>query len=86
MFKEIIQRLPKGPDDYSTVNPKINRIWTYGDEILCDTLPMAEAFYDLLEAIGYEDVTIGFYDPYEDKKCGQADIVTGWHYVRIGEK
>ena len=47
---------------------------------------MAEAFYDLLEAIGYEDVTIGFYDPYEDKKCGQADIVTGWHYVRIGEK
>jgi hypothetical protein len=83
MFKEIVERLPKEPYDYSTINPKKYRIWTCGDEILCKSEAIADAIADLLEAMGYEDVTTGYYDPEEDAKHNEVDRLTGWHWVSV---
>ena len=83
MFNEIVKRLPTEPYDYSKMNPKKHRVWTCGDEILCKSEAAADAIADLLEAMGYEDVTTGYYDPVEDKSHNEVDRLTGWYWVSV---
>lgn len=83
MFGKIVAKLPTEPYDYSTTTPKIHKIWTCGDEILCKTETAADVIADLLEAMGYDEVNTGYYDPEEDEKAGEVDRLTGWYYVTI---
>lgn len=64
-------------------------IWSDGDEILCRTEDVANAFADMLEQMyrsSGDDVVIntGYYNPEEDKRNGEEDRYTGWWYVNIG--
>lgn len=56
-------------------------IWTDGSEILCNTENRAEVVADFLEALGFEEVRTGYYDPEEDKRNHEVDHHTGWWYV-----
>ena len=83
IISKIIEKLPTEPYDYSTITPKKNKIWTCGDEILCETDALADTIADLLEAMGYDEVNTGYYDPVEDEAAGEVDRLTGWYYVSI---
>lgn len=64
-------------------------IWSDGDEILCRTEDVANAFADMLEQMYQSSgdevvVNTGYYNPEEDKRNGEEDRYTGWWYVNIG--
>lgn len=67
----ILPSEPGGPHD----------IWQVGDEILCPKEETADAIADFLEAMGFEEVNTGYYDPAEDEKSGEVDRLTGYYYV-----
>lgn len=58
-----------------------NHIRYKGNEILCDSEARAEAIGDFLEALGFNYVRTGYYDPVEDERNGEVDDYTGWYYV-----
>lgn len=76
-FAEICNQLPKEPYEF---NGKMET-WAVKDEILCDREDVAEIIADILESIGFDEVTTGYYDPEEDKRNGEVDKFTGWYYV-----
>jgi hypothetical protein len=43
----------------------------------------ADVIADLLEAMGYDEVNTGYYDPVEDEAAGEVDRLTGWYYVTV---
>lgn len=75
LFEYILKSLPHEPED------AICGIWSDADEILCNTEAKADAIADLLEALGYDCVVTGYYDPIEDERSGETDKYTGWCYV-----
>ena len=83
MFNIILQNLPQEPYDQSNGLIRYHRVWSCGDEILCRTDAMADAIADLLEAMGYDGVNTGYYDPDEDEAAGEVDRLTGWYYVSV---
>lgn len=77
-FTEFIRALPDAPKG----------VWSDGDEILCMSAEAAYAIADLLEALyraAGKDCTVltGYYDPEEDARMDEDDILTGYHYVRM---
>ena len=72
--QRIIDLLPKTND---------HRIWTDGNDILCETEQTAEAIADLFDAMyGDQVVNTGYYDP-EENKSGEVDQYTGFYYVTV---
>lgn len=67
--------------------PKTNdyRIWSNGDEILCETEQMAEHIADLVDAFYGEQVACtGYYDDeYIDDFGSEETNENGWYYVHI---
>lgn len=59
------------------------KIWACEDEIICETEQQADTIADLLEALGYDYVNTGYYDPEEDAKEGRTYETTGYWYVSI---
>lgn len=72
----IIDLLPK-TNDY--------RIWSNGEDILCETEQLAENIADLLDAIyGGQSATTGYYDDeYIDDFGTEETNENGWYYVHI---
>ncbi len=64
-------------------NYTANKIWYEGTEILCDTEGRAEAIADFLEALGFNYVSTGYYDPVEDERNDDVGLYTGWYYVNF---
>lgn len=58
-------------------------IWTDGEDFLCKTEQQADTIADFLEAVGFEYVRTGYYDPEEDKRNNEVDERTGYWYVSI---
>lgn len=56
--------------------------WT-GDEFLVYTEDEADRIADLLEALGFDYVFTGYYDPEEDQREGCVDNCTGKWYVSV---
>lgn len=80
LFDLICEGLP----DYSE-----GRIWTTYDEIMVKDAETAKALADIIELYARskgEEIVVntGYYDPAEDKRNGEEDRHTGWHYVNIG--
>lgn len=50
-------------------------------EIITPDQQTADVIADFLEAIGVNAPTTGFYDPEEDRKNNEVDILTGYGYV-----
>lgn len=61
------------------------RIWSDGDEILCETEQLAEDIADFFDAL-YREPTVntGYYDPEEDAREGKSFDTTGFYYVTVG--
>ena len=60
------------------------RIWSDGEEILCETEQSAEHIADLLDAMyGDQTVNTGYYDPDEDRRNNEVDKRTGFYYVTV---
>lgn len=75
VFGEIVDLLPHKPD---------YRIWSDGDEILCENENLAEHIADFIDAVyGDQTVNTGFYDPEEDQRNNEVTDSTGWYYVTI---
>ena len=75
MFRQMIERLPKEP----TENVKF---WATDEEILGKDDAAINHIADLLDALGYCSAT-GYYDPAEDERMGETDMLTGYYYVTI---
>lgn len=73
-FKDITRSIMENPNTHP-------HVWAVDDEILCKTEEHADAIADLFESMGCDWVTTGYYDPEEDKRSGETDKFTGWHYV-----
>lgn len=78
-FQEITDRLHDDPE---------GDVWSSGDEILCKTEEVADAFADMFECLygaQGEDILIntGYYNPADDERNGEVDRYTGWWYVNI---
>lgn len=56
-------------------------IWQDGCEILSNKEKLVESIADLLEAMGFEEVNTGYYDPIEDFRNDEIDEKTGFYYV-----
>ena len=67
--------------------PKTNdyRIWSNGEEILCETMELAEHIADLLDAIhGGQAAITGYYDgEYIDDFGNEETNENGFYYVHI---
>lgn len=67
--------------------PKTNdyRIWSNGDEILCENMMMAEHIADLVDAFyGDKVACTGYYDgEYVDDFGSEETNENGWYYVHI---
>lgn len=64
------------------------KIWSDGEEILCNSSDGAEAIADLLEILYRSEdsnivVNTGYYDPAEDMESGEENDHTGWYYVHV---
>lgn len=60
------------------------RIWSDGEEILCENEQLAENIADLIDAMyGEQTVNTGYYDPAEDKRNNEVDSHTGFFYVTV---
>jgi hypothetical protein len=60
------------------------RIWSDGEEILCETEQLAESIADLLDAMyGDQTVNTGYYDPEEDERNNEVTNSTGFYYVTV---
>ena len=61
-----------------------HRIWTDGEEVLCETEQLAENIADFFDALyGTQTVNTGYYDPEEDERNNEVDRHTGFYYVTI---
>ncbi len=61
-----------------------HRIWSDGEEILCETEQLAEHIADLIDAMyGGQVVNTGYYDPEEDERNNEVAENTGFWYVTI---
>lgn len=73
--------------EFTRALPDVPRgVWSNGDEILCISAEAAYAIADLLEALYRKDgkertIVTGYYDPEEDARMAEEDILTGYHYV-----
>lgn len=77
LYNEMLRRLPAEPTEGCA-------FFQHGGEILCLTGDDASTIADFLEALGITDcATTGHYDPDEDERNGEADILTGFHYVEF---
>lgn len=54
-----------------------------GDEILTETEEKADRIANLLEALGFDYVRTGYYDPEEDARDGINDRYTGKWYLSV---
>lgn len=68
--------------------PKTNnhRIWSNGEEILCETEQLAECIADLFDAIyGGQAAVTGYYDDewHTDDPGSEDTNVDGWYYVNV---
>lgn len=72
---QICKLLPHTPD---------YRIWSDGDEILCETEQLAEDIADFFDTL-YREPTVntGYYDPEEDAREGKSFDTTGFYYVTV---
>lgn len=53
-----------------------------GEEILSADEAALNHLADVFEAMGI-DVVTGYYDPEEDKRCGEVDALTGYYYLSV---
>ena len=61
-----------------------HRIWSDGEEVLCETEQLAENIADFFDALyGAQTVNTGYYDPEEDKRNNEVDRHTGFYYVTM---
>ena len=76
IFDGICEQLPK-TNDY--------RIWSNGEEILCESMELAENIADLVDALyGGQAATTGYYeDEYIDDGGNEDTNENGWYYVHI---
>lgn len=76
VFDAICELLPKTND---------HRIWSNGDEILCETMELAEHIADLVDAMyGGRTAITGYYDDeYIDDFGSEETNENGWYYVHI---
>ena len=77
LWDTLIKSLPRESID------KSHGMWTDGDCIFCRTENEANTVANFIEAIGYECVKTGYYNPAEDKRDNCEDGYTGFYYVCI---
>jgi hypothetical protein len=53
----------------------------WGGEILSHDENAIEHIADLLQEVGYDEVSTGYYDLAEDERSGEVDKYTGYYYV-----
>lgn len=75
VLERVCKLLPNTPD---------YRIWSDGEEILCETEQLAENIADFFDALyAYPTVNTGYYDPAEDERNNEVDSHTGFYYVTV---
>lgn len=79
IFSQLLEALPKASEDPE--KGLSNLYWTNDEKILCRTKEMCTAVADFLDALG-QDVTIGYYDPVDDRLDGCEDEMAGWYYIK----
>lgn len=72
--RTLLEMIPEEPTG-------VREIWHDWNEILTKNEDAAEKIADLLEAMGFEEVNTGYYDPDEDERNDEVDDHTGYYYV-----
>ena len=70
----LLEMIPEEPTGFKEV-------WQDGNEILSKSEEVVERMADMLEVMGFDEVSTGYYDPADDAASGEVDDHTGYYYV-----